>query len=96
MASNRGNIALLLLSTVLSIVAVEVLLRVMAPIADPYLLQKRQPHIVHTSLRSSFPPNMRIQLSAEEGLPGMDGRPTMFTTNNVGLRGDSLVMPKPA
>jgi lysophospholipase L1-like esterase len=95
MASTRGNIALLLLTTFLSIIAVEALLRAMAPIADPYKLHKRRANIVQTYLRSSFPPNMRIQLSTEEGLPGMDGRETTFTTNNVGLRGDSLPMPKP-
>ncbi len=95
MASTRGNIALLLLSTAFSIIAVEVILRVMAPIADPYKLNKRRPNDVQTYLRSSFPPNMRVQLSTELGLPGMDGRETTFTTNNVGLRGDSLPMPKP-
>ncbi|HJU69418.1 MAG TPA: GDSL-type esterase/lipase family protein [Gemmatimonadaceae bacterium] len=95
MASTRGNIALLVVSTVLSIIAVEAILRVMAPIADPYKLHKRRPNVVQTYMRSSFPPNMRVQLSTEEGLPGMDGRPTTFTTNNVGLRGDSLRMPKP-
>ncbi len=95
MASTRGNIALLVLSTVLSIVAVEAILRAVAPIADPYKLNKRRPNVVQTYLRSSFPPNMRVQLSTEEGLPGMDGRATTFSTNNVGLRGDSLPMPKP-
>jgi lysophospholipase L1-like esterase len=95
MASTRGSIALLLLSTVLSIIAVEAMLRAIAPIADPYKLNKRRPEVVQTYLRSSFPPNMRVQLSTEDGLPGMDGRPTMFTTNNVGLRGDSLTIPKP-
>ena len=95
MASTRGNIALFLLSTVLSIVVVEAILRAVAPIADPYQLHKRRPNVVQTYFRSSFPPNMRVQLSTEEGLPGMDGRATTFTTNNVGLRGDSLPMPKP-
>ncbi len=95
MASTRGNIALLLASTVLSIIAVEAILRVMAPIADPYKLHKRRPNVVQTYFRSSFPPNMRVQLTTEEGLPGMDGEATTFTTNNVGLRGDSLPMPKP-
>jgi lysophospholipase L1-like esterase len=95
MASTRGNIALLLLSTLVSIVAVEAILRAAAPIADPYKLHKRRANIVQTYLRSSFPPNMRVQLSTEAGLPGMDGGVTAFTTNNVGLRGDSLVMPKP-
>lgn len=96
MPSTRGNIALVLMSTVLSIIAVEAMLRAMAPIADPYKLHKRRPNVVQTYFRSSFPPNMRVRLSTEEGLPGMDGRETMFTTNNVGLRGDSLPMPKPA
>ena len=95
MPSTRGNIALVLLSTVLSVTALEAMLRAVAPIADPYKLHKRRPHVVQTYLRSSFPPNMRVRLSTEAGLPGMDGRETMFTTNNVGLRGDSLAMPKP-
>jgi len=95
MPSTRGNIALVLLSTVLSITAVEAMLRAVAPIADPYKLHKRRANIVQMYLRSSFPANMRVQLSTEAGLPGMDGRETTFTTNNVGLRGDSLPMPKP-
>ena len=95
MASTRGNIALLLISTVVSIIAVEALLRVTAPIADPYKLHKRRPNLMQTYIRSSFPANMRIRLSTEQGLPGMDGRETTFTTNNVGLRGDSLPRPKP-
>ena len=95
MASTRGNIALLLMSTVLSLIVVEAMLRTVAPVADPYKLHKRRPNVVQSYFRSSFPPNMRVQLSTEEGLPGMDGRATTFTTNNVGLRGDSLAMPKP-
>src|SRR5262249_34797705 len=31
----------------------------------------------------------------EDGLPGMKG-PNVFTTNNMGFRGDDLIMPKPA
>jgi lysophospholipase L1-like esterase len=95
MASTRGNIALLVISTVISVIAVEAILRVMAPIADPYKLNKRRPNLMQTYIRSSFPANMRIELSTEPGLPGMDGKTTVFTTNNVGLRGDSLAMPKP-
>lgn len=95
MPSTRGNIALVLLSTVLSIIAVEAMLRAVAPIADPYKLNKRRPNVVQTYIRSSFPPNLRVRLSTEEGLPGMDGSETTFSTNNVGLRGDSLAMPKP-
>ncbi len=95
MASTRGNIALVLLSTAISLIAVEAILRVMAPIADPYKLNKRRASLAQTYIRSSFPANMRIQLSTEQGLPGMDGRETTFSTNNVGLRGDSLPMPKP-
>ena len=95
MPSTRGNIALVLLSTVLSIIAVEAMLRAVAPIADPYKLNKRRPNVVQTYLRSSFPANLRVRLSTEEGLPGMDGSETTFSTNNVGLRGDSLAMPKP-
>lgn len=96
MASTRSNIVLLVLSTACSIFVVEAILRILAPIPDPYKLHKRQASVVQTYLRSSFPANMRVQLSTEEGLPGMDGRETVFSTNNVGLRGDSLVMPKPA
>ena len=95
MPSTRGNIALVLLSTALSIIAVEAMLRAVAPIADPYKLNKRRPNVVQTYIRSSFPPNLRVRLSTEEGLPGMDGSETTFSTNNVGLRGDSLAMPKP-
>jgi lysophospholipase L1-like esterase len=38
---------------------------------------------------------MRLETEAEPGLPGLTGR-HHFTTDNVGLRGDSLARPKPA
>ena len=38
---------------------------------------------------------MRLVTEPEDGLPGVKG-PNVFTTNNMGFRGDELTMPKPA
>lgn len=95
MAMTRGNIALLSLSTIVSIVVVEAILRAMAPIPDPYQLHKRRANVVQMYLRSSFPANMRVQLSTEAGLPGMDGRQTTFTTNTWDCEATACRSPNP-
>ena len=73
----------------------EIALTLFAPVPDPF------EHLKHTRLtrnqyiRSVFAPGFRFVTEAEEGLPGMQGQ-SVFTTNNKGFRGDSLITPKPS
>jgi len=78
------------LSCFISITASEVLLRNFAPLPDPYEALKAPHHYIP----SQFAPNLRLTIEAEEGLPGIQGK-NMFTTNNMGFRGDTLEIPKP-
>ncbi len=78
-----------IVAIVVSLTGVEVGLRYLAPVPDP--LNK----ITYTShIASQFAPNSRLYTQQEVGLPGMSGR-NLFSTNNVGYRGDYLAMPKP-
>lgn len=77
----------------LTLVAAEVVLRLGAPVSDPFEDLKTR-RFVNQYIRSSFTPRMRLETEAEAGLPGLAGK-HVFTTNNVGLRGDSLAQPKP-
>jgi lysophospholipase L1-like esterase len=86
--------ALLLFSLLFSIAAMEVLLRVARPLEDPYWRYKTRPDLVQTYIPSQFPPDLSLVLRTEPGLPGMD-REVTFSVNNMGLRGDELVTPKP-
>jgi len=74
----------------LSIAAGEMFLRTFVPIADPYESLKSPRHYIP----SQFPTNLHLTIEAEEGLPGIAGK-NLFTTNNMGFRGDPLVSPKP-
>lgn len=83
----------LIISTVaffLSIAAGEVFFRTFVPIADPYEALKTPRHYIP----SQFPPHLRLTIEAEEGLPGIVGK-NVFTTNNMGFRGEDLANPKP-
>lgn len=74
------------------IVILELCLRLFAPVSDPYGMIKAEggQYIV-----SQFPIHYRLHTQVEEGLPGMKGH-SLFTTNNMGFRGDFLSMPKPS
>jgi lysophospholipase L1-like esterase len=61
-----------------------------APVRDPYEAYK----YLNQYIKSEFPPNYLIETEAEDGLPGVQGR-HLFTTNNMGYRGDRLSTPKP-
>jgi lysophospholipase L1-like esterase len=80
-----------LLTLLLCLGVVEAGLRRLAPVPDPYAAIK-QPN---QYIKSEYPPNYRFRTAAEEGLPGMQGQ-SEFSTNNMGFRGDPLVVPKPA
>jgi lysophospholipase L1-like esterase len=82
--------------TVLTLAMVEIGMRIVAPVADPYAIYKVQTPAVNRFIRSEFPPRYRLRTSTEAGLPGMGGGAKWFTTNNMGFRGDSLAHPKPA
>ncbi len=81
-------------SLLVSLVAAEVLLRLLAPLPDPYARFK-----VDTSpkpISREFPLNFSFETEVEPGLPGMPPSRRRFTTNNVGFRGAFLARPKPA
>jgi lysophospholipase L1-like esterase len=72
--------------------AVELALRRRAPVRDPYRRVKRP---ANPFVPSEHPRQYQAELRIGDDIPGVapHGR---FTTNNVGLRGDRLDMPKPA
>lgn len=74
----------------------EVGLRIMAPFPDPFVRQKTPAGSVWTNpfIRSEFPPDFSMETEAEPGLPGVSGQ-NLFSTNNMGFRGQDLVQPKP-
>lgn len=75
------------------IVLAELFLAFTAPVPDPYEALKYE-QVLNQYIKSEFPPDYRIVTEVEEGLPGMQGR-NIFSTNNMGFRGDNLFMPKP-
>lgn len=68
----------------------ELFLQFFFPIADPYEGLKK---VKNGYINSQFPPNVRFQIYAEEGLPGFEDypRPSTFSTNNWGFRSDDLL-----
>jgi len=88
-----------LVSLLGSLLLAEVLLRLFHPIPDPMLTMKR---VVPVSwpgtayVPSAYPPHYLKRVHAEPGLPGIDTLTRTFSTNNLGYRGDSLAIPKPA
>ena len=87
-----ARVVIIITSWLISIAASEVFLRTFIPLPDPYEALKTpcQCHYIP----SQFSPNFRLSLEAEEGLPGIPGK-NVFTTNNMGFRGDNLASPKP-
>jgi lysophospholipase L1-like esterase len=88
------NLALAAAATLLAVVAAEIALRVLAPVADPYEELKRLRPQINQYIRFEYPRNYDAVTEAEPGLPGLSGV-HHFTTNNMGFRGDPLVDPKP-
>lgn len=83
-------------SSLLSILAVEFVLRLFFPVPDPFEGLKQRPDRVPQYIPSSFPPDLRLIPVVEPGLSGMRPGAVQFSTNNVGFRGDSLATPKPS
>lgn len=84
--------ALSIISFIASILMGEVCLEVFAPVPDPYAdLKRAEPN---QYIKSEFPPNSHFLTEPEEGLRGVSPH-NLFTTNNMGFRGDYLTTPKP-
>ena len=82
-----------LLCIITCIAATEVLLHYFAPIKDPYekYYQILNQHIKNEGLGR----NAKLtDVELEEELPGADGK-GVFSTNNMGFRGDYMNVPKP-
>ncbi|HEX3160536.1 MAG TPA: GDSL-type esterase/lipase family protein, partial [Gemmatimonadaceae bacterium] len=81
------------LTLLVGVVGAEVLLRVFHPQPDPYATSKVV--VTRNFVPSWHEPHERLRVSAAPGIPGMTTASKTFSTDNVGLRGDSLAMPKP-
>ena len=93
--ARRLAVSAILGSLLVSLVAAEILLRVLAPLPDPYARYKELPRAPSPILRE-LPLSFFLETEAEPGLPGVPPRRRRFTTNNVGFRGGFLARPKPA
>jgi lysophospholipase L1-like esterase len=82
------------ITTLLAVIAAEIALRAMAPVANPYENIERLKPQINQYIRFEYPRRYAATTEAEPGLPGLSGR-HRFTTNNMGFRGDSLADPKP-
>src|SRR5215475_4876455 len=87
--------ALAIVTSLICLAALEFALRRIAPVQDPFAEMKVPRADINQYIKSEFPKHLRLVTEPEEGLPGMRG-PNVFTTNNMGFRGDDLIMPKPA
>jgi lysophospholipase L1-like esterase len=87
--------ALAIGTSLLCLLVAEFALRRIAPVQDPYAELKVPRPEVNQYIKSEHPKNLRVVVDPEAGLPGMKG-PNVFTTNNMGFRGDDLTIPKPA
>jgi len=76
------------------LILAEISLVFFAPVPDPYM-EYKQECILNQFIKSEFPPNYSAVTEVEEGLSGLKG-PNVFSTDNMGFRGDYLVIPKPA
>jgi len=86
--------ALALCTSLVCLAVLEFALRRISPVPDPYAEAKLPRQEINQYIKSEFPRNLRLTTRIEDGLPGMKG-PNVFTTNNLGFRGDNLIMPKP-
>jgi lysophospholipase L1-like esterase len=87
----KKNLVLFFASLIFMIVLCELILRFF-PVIDPYGYLKAKQQLF---IPSQFPVNAKLSFCTEPGLPGCSGDTTRFTVNNMGFRGDSLLMPKP-
>lgn len=79
--------------SMLVILLLEVALRRFFPVDDPF--ERFKNRYDHPYIPSQMPANVELRFTSNERLSGIDSV-MLYTTNNVGFRGDSLLMPKPA
>jgi lysophospholipase L1-like esterase len=94
-----AGLLLVMASTLVALAGVELLLRWLHPLPDPYQAIKTAASVPWPGtpyVPSAYPPHHRLTVQAEPGLPGIDTLPRVVTMNNLGFRGDSLAIPKPA
>lgn len=84
------RVGLVIISFAVSIIIGEVCLERFRPVPDPFWSQK-SPNLY---VRSAHPPNVRYRTAPEPGLRGI-GPQNVFSTDNLGFRGDFLTIPKP-
>src|SRR5215471_9735047 len=89
------KLLLLLVTSFVCVVALELALRIIAPVPDLNAEDKLPRQAINQYIKSEFPKNLRLKTQPEPGLPGVTG-PNVFTTNALGFRGDPLSLPKPA
>ncbi|SDA77717.1 GDSL-like Lipase/Acylhydrolase family protein [Algoriphagus alkaliphilus] len=86
---------LITLPTILvMLIIVEIILTWVAPVADPFERYKNPDQTQSNYIESQFKPNSKFTFEIEQRLPDMDSV-VIFTTNNMGFRGDSIILPKP-
>lgn len=86
---------LITLPTILvMLIIVELALGWVAPVADPFDRYKNPNPIQSNYIESQFKPNSKFTFEIEKRLPNMDSV-VVFSTNNMGFRGDSIINPKP-
>ena len=89
----RG-VAISVVTSVVCLAAVELLLRWLAPVPDPYEKLKYGRPKVNQYIASDVAPHYSVVTEVEDGLPGIRGQ-HRYTLNNRGFRGDDLTTPKP-
>ena len=87
--------AVAIVTSLICLLVLEFALRRIAPLQDPYAAYKVPRESINQYIKSEHPKNLRLVTEPENDLPGLRG-PNLFTTNNMGFRGDDLAIPKPA
>lgn len=90
----RGFFTITLPTLLVMVILVELALKWIAPISDPFERYKNPEQLNSLYIESQFRPNSKFTFEIERRLPGMDSS-VVFTTNNFGFRGDFLIHPKP-
>lgn len=90
----RGFFTITLPTLLVMVIVVELTLKWIAPVSDPFERYKNPERLNSLYIESQFKPNSRFTFEVESRLPKMDSS-VIFTTNNFGFRGDSLIHPKP-
>jgi lysophospholipase L1-like esterase len=93
MTNRSAAVIVSLGSFAVALLLAEIVLTQFFPFPDPYYPHKVRP-TERDYIPSAFAPHDTFRLAVEEGLPGVTGT-SVFSTNNVGFRGDHLERPKP-